>query len=117
MKCKRIMAYLYFLCWLKTPSFNPDSSFRVKLICKIHQKRIKNWIWDTCPWIYDMDDETLNDLIENKKTRNEIVGIELNKYFEKSVNKKSLFIKYERKNDILEMMKRVFGVIYLMLRK
>ena len=54
-----------------------------------------------------MDDETLNDLIENKKTRNEIVDIELNIYFEKSVDKKSLFIKYERKNEILEIMKRV----------
>ena len=91
------MAYLYFLCLLKTPTFNPDSSFRVKLICKIHQKRMKNYrIWDACPWIYGMDDKTLNDLIENKKTRNEIVDIELNKYFEKSVDKKSLFIKYER---------------------
>ena len=71
-------------------------------------ERIKSYrIWDTCPWIYGMDDETLNDLIENKKTRNEIVDIELNKYFEKSVDKKSLFIKYERKNEILEIMERV----------
>ena len=66
-----------------------------------------NKIWDACPWIYGMDDETLNDLIENKKTRNEIVDIELNIYFEKSVDKKFLFVKYERKNEILEIMKRV----------
>ena len=38
---RRVLLYAYFLGCIKTPKFNPDSVFSVKLVCSIHQRRLQ----------------------------------------------------------------------------
>ena len=39
----KLLLYAYFLRCLKMPNFNQESVFKIKLICSIHQKRMKNF--------------------------------------------------------------------------
>ena len=56
----KLLLHAYFLRCPKMPNFNKESVFRIKLICPIHQKRIKNFrFYDVCLCLYGMDNETI----------------------------------------------------------
>ena len=98
---RRILLYAYFLGCIKIPTFNPDSVFRVKLVCSIHQRRLQRFNhFDVCPCLYWIDEETMTLLMERKVLRSNLVEIEKGKWFESSGKQGNLKLKYERKEEL-----------------
>ena len=46
-----------------------------------------------------------NRFVKNEATRQDLIRIELNKYFEKSDNKDSLILKEERRDEVIKILK------------
>ena len=70
---------MYFLVLVKCPALNVHSTLRIKLIYPIHKRTLHELkISDACPWLYEMDQETI-DLLENgEAARQDIIKIEIN---------------------------------------
>ena len=88
---------------MKCPSFNPDRILGIRIVCLKHKKKIMDSFFsNVCPCLYGLDDDSVNDLIDNKNNREEIITIEKYKWIVKSDEKASYNLKIERKEEILQ---------------
>ena len=99
---------MYILGWLKLPTFNPDKSLRVKLVCMAHMNRDQaNKFSDVCPWLYGLDEETMKKLLNESIKRIDIIGIELWKWFEPDERDMKIVMKEEREIEIMKYLRRM----------
>ena len=73
---------MYMLSCLKVPSFNIDSTFRIRLKWDVHshaQNITKQQ--EVCPCLYGMDDWTIQELLVESIKRDDIIEIEKKKWF------------------------------------
>ena len=84
MAYRYLLKMKYFLALFKWLSFDVDKALRIKLFCPIHWKSFQDLnMCDIWPWMYGMDRETIEQLESGEIKRQEVIQIELNKYFEK----------------------------------
>ena len=109
---------MYILCCLKIPSFNQDRTLRLKLICINHKNRGQdNKYRDVCPFLYGLDEETLEKLLDKSIARKDIISIKKWKLFEPSDDKKKIKLKEKREEEILKHLQKMpyeekIGTIY-----
>ena len=102
------MIYMYLVSWMKCPTFNVDSTLRLRLVCFYHQKAFesrKNV--DTCPCLYGLDEETLKLIISKEIDRGDIIEVEKRKWFEKQLGHKAFELKEERKEESINFLKKL----------
>ena len=96
---KIIMIYAYYLGCMKFPAFDPDSVFRIKLMCPVHQNRVKKHrLNSVCPCLYDMHEETTLLLMKSKTLKKQLIQIEKRKWFVESEETGVIRLKYESKD-------------------
>ena len=102
------MLYIYIMAWMKCPSFNPDGVLRMRLVWIKHKKRVQDSIHSNVwPCLYGMDEETVIYLLDRRTKREEIISIEKAKWFEETDDKESFELKHERKEEVLQYIKKM----------
>ena len=99
---------MYILGWLKLPTFNPDKSLGVELVCIAHMNRDQaNKFSDVYQWLYSLDEETMKKLLNESIKRIDIIGIELWKWFEPDDIDMKIVMKEEREIEIMKYLRRL----------
>ena len=97
---------MYYLAFMKWPTFNLDSILRMKLIWNTH---VGNWkdkkYWSVWPCIYGIDKGSLLRFMEKKQTREDIIEIEKRKWLEFSEITNWYEFKYERREEVISYLK------------
>ena len=102
----RILYLMYIISLLKWPLFNPDPVLRVKLIWTKHMtEEINESTVRDCLCVYGLDSLTIDDLLEHKTTRKELIEIQIKKYYRIDRDKKKYVLKEERREEVLNGLK------------
>ena len=81
---------------------------RVKLLCTKHRIfEQANKYMDKCSLIYKVDEEIIEQLVEKAVTRDQIIKIEIKKWFEPLINTNEISVKEERKDEVFSYLDKL----------